>query len=84
LPCAGGHEEAHRLFLGGAYGLRDDGPLQHDFARRAGRGLSDDLAWPRLRRLVLCVGVIYDRMHTREISAYGGLAARMPLYATVS
>ena len=31
--------------------------------------------------LFLCVGVIYDRMHTREISAYGGLAARMPLYA---
>ena len=33
--------------------------------------------------LFLCVGVIYDRMHTREISFYGGLAKRMPLYATV-
>jgi NADH-quinone oxidoreductase subunit M len=33
--------------------------------------------------LFLCVGVVYDRMHTRDISAYGGLAARMPLYATV-
>jgi NADH-quinone oxidoreductase subunit M len=33
--------------------------------------------------LFLCVGVIYDRMHTREISAYGGLVQRMPLYATV-
>ncbi len=31
--------------------------------------------------LFLCVGVVYDRMHTREISAYGGLAKRMPLYA---
>ncbi len=31
--------------------------------------------------LFLCVGVIYDRMHTREISAYGGLVKRMPLYA---
>ena len=31
--------------------------------------------------LFLCVGVIYDRMHTREISAYGGLVDRMPLYA---
>ena len=31
--------------------------------------------------LFLCVGVIYDRMHTREISAYGGLAVRMPIYA---
>jgi NADH-quinone oxidoreductase subunit M len=33
--------------------------------------------------LFLCVGVIYDRMHTREISAYGGLVNRMPLYAVV-
>ncbi|MGB0341925.1 MAG: NADH-quinone oxidoreductase subunit M [Parvibaculales bacterium] len=32
--------------------------------------------------LFLCVGVIYDRMHTREISAYGGLANRMPVYAS--
>ena len=31
--------------------------------------------------LFLCVGVIYDRMHTREISAYGGLVERMPNYA---
>ncbi|UDL95150.1 NADH-quinone oxidoreductase subunit M [Lichenihabitans sp. PAMC28606] len=31
--------------------------------------------------LFLCVGVIYDRMHTREISAYGGLVERMPRYA---
>ena len=33
--------------------------------------------------LFMCVGVIYDRIHTREIDAYGGLAARMPVYATV-
>lgn len=33
--------------------------------------------------LFLCVGVIYDRMHTREISAYGGLVSRMPIYAFV-
>ncbi len=31
--------------------------------------------------LFLCVGVVYDRMHTREISAYGGLVERMPMYA---
>ncbi|HEY6255016.1 MAG TPA: NADH-quinone oxidoreductase subunit M [Xanthobacteraceae bacterium] len=31
--------------------------------------------------LFLCVGVIYDRMHTREIAAYGGLVNRMPFYA---
>jgi NADH-quinone oxidoreductase subunit M len=31
--------------------------------------------------LFLCVGVVYDRMHTREIAAYGGLVNRMPFYA---
>jgi NADH-quinone oxidoreductase subunit M len=33
--------------------------------------------------LFLCVGVVYDRLHTREIAAYGGLVNRMPLYALV-
>jgi NADH-quinone oxidoreductase subunit M len=33
--------------------------------------------------LFLVVGVIYDRMHTREIAAYGGLVVRMPVYALV-
>jgi NADH-quinone oxidoreductase subunit M len=33
--------------------------------------------------LFLCVGVIYDRMHTRDIDAYGGLVNRMPAYALV-
>ncbi len=33
--------------------------------------------------LFLCVGVVYDRMHTREIDAYGGLVVRMPAYALV-
>jgi NADH-quinone oxidoreductase subunit M len=31
--------------------------------------------------LFLCVGVIYDRLHTREIGRYGGLAINMPRYA---
>jgi NADH-quinone oxidoreductase subunit M len=31
--------------------------------------------------LFLCVGVVYDRLHTREINAYGGLANIMPRYA---
>lgn len=31
--------------------------------------------------LFLCVGVIYDRLHTRQISEYGGLVQRMPYYA---
>lgn len=33
--------------------------------------------------LFLCVGVVYDRMHSRDIAYYGGLVERMPLYATV-
>ena len=33
--------------------------------------------------LFLCVGVIYDRMHTRDIDAYGGLVNRMPSYALI-
>jgi NADH-quinone oxidoreductase subunit M len=33
--------------------------------------------------LFLCVGVVYDRLHTREIARYGGLADRMPKYAVV-
>jgi NADH-quinone oxidoreductase subunit M len=33
--------------------------------------------------LFLCVGVVYDRMHSREIASYGGLVNRMPVYAVV-
>jgi NADH-quinone oxidoreductase subunit M len=33
--------------------------------------------------LFLCVGVVYDRMHTREIAFYGGLVNRMPVFAAV-
>jgi NADH-quinone oxidoreductase subunit M len=33
--------------------------------------------------LFLCVGVVYDRMHSRDIATYGGLVNRMPKYAAV-
>jgi NADH-quinone oxidoreductase subunit M len=33
--------------------------------------------------LFMCVGVVYDRVHSREIASYGGLAERMPAYATL-
>jgi NADH-quinone oxidoreductase subunit M len=33
--------------------------------------------------LFLCVGVVYDRLHSREIASYGGLVHRMPVYAFV-
>ena len=32
--------------------------------------------------LFMCVGVVYDRIHSREIASYGGLAERMPFYAS--
>jgi len=31
--------------------------------------------------MFLCVGVLYDRMHTRRIADYGGVANRMPVFA---
>ncbi len=33
--------------------------------------------------LFLCVGVVYDRLHTREIARYGGLVNNMPVYAAI-
>jgi NADH-quinone oxidoreductase subunit M len=33
--------------------------------------------------LFLCVGVVYDRMHTREISEYGGVVNTMPRYSVI-
>jgi NADH-quinone oxidoreductase subunit M len=33
--------------------------------------------------LFMCVGVVYDRIHSREIATYGGLVERMPAYAAV-
>lgn len=33
--------------------------------------------------LFMCVGVVYDQTHSREIAVYGGLAKRMPIYATI-
>ena len=32
--------------------------------------------------LFLCVGVLYDRLHTRDIGAYGGVVNTMPVFAT--
>ena len=49
---AGGHEEAHRLFVGGAHGLRHHGHLRADHAGRRRRHLPDDLARHRLGRAV--------------------------------
>ncbi len=81
---AGGHEEADRLFVGGAHGLRDHGDLRAEPAGDRRGDLPDAQPRLHLRRAVpRSSGVIYDRMHTREIAAYGGLVVRMPLYALI-
>ena len=81
---AGGHQEADRLFVRRAHGLRDDGHLHGHRAGRRRRASSRCCATASSpAALFLCVGVIYDRMHTREIAFYGGLVNRMPKYAFV-
>ena len=81
---AGGHEEADRLFVGRPHGLRDHGHLLLQPAGRRGRASSRCCRHGLVSgALFLCVGVVYDRMHTREIAAYGGLVNRMPVYAVV-
>ena len=80
---AGGHEEADRLFLGRPYGLRHRRHLHRDGAGREGaifQMLSHGIV---SGALFLIVGVVYDRLHTREIARYGGLVNRMPVYAAI-
>ena len=79
---AGGHEEADRLFVRGPYGLRHHGHLRASTAQGVAGGMFQMISHGIVSgALFLCVGVVYDRMHTREIAAYGGLVNRMPLYA---
>ena len=72
LPLGGAGEIGMNLYVYG-YGPKDNERLivqmlSHGFISGA---------------LFLCVGVIYDRMHTREIEAYGGLVNIMPSYAYI-
>jgi NADH-quinone oxidoreductase subunit M len=81
---AGGHEEADRLFLGRAYGLRHHGHLQRPTSRASKGAIFQMISHGFVSgALFLCVGVIYDRMHTREIDAYGGVTNVMPGFAAV-
>ena len=84
LAHAEGHEEAHRLLLGLPHGLRHAGHLHLHPDGRQGRRPPDDQ--PRHLDRAPCSsssGVLYERRHTRLISEFGGLSARMPVYAAV-
>ncbi len=58
----------------GLFAFNAAGPRGRDDPVMLGHGLVSGA-------LFLCVGVIYDRLHTREIAVYGGLAINMPWYA---
>ncbi|WP_164156367.1 NADH-quinone oxidoreductase subunit M [Sandarakinorhabdus rubra] len=67
---------AHMAFVtGGLFALNTQG-LEGAMLMMLSHGLVSGA-------LFLCVGVIYDRLHTREIGRYGGLADTMPKYALV-
>jgi NADH-quinone oxidoreductase subunit M len=67
---------AHMAFVTMGIFTFDVNGLQGAMAQMISHGLISSA-------LFLCVGVIYDRMHTREIAFYNGLAALMPKYAVL-
>ena len=74
--------DVKKLIVGGAYGLRHHGPFAMT-VQGVPAAFPDDLAFVSAA-FFLCVGAHHDRMHTREIVAYGGLVNRMVLvYAFV-
>ena len=91
---AGGHEEADRLFVDRAHGLRDaraSSSCTRSCARTGsvqGAGMGMDGAMVQMishglvsGAMFLCVGVLYDRMHTAQIADYGGVVNTMPIFA---
>ena len=77
------HEKVNSLFISGSYGLCYIGiftitqqGIEGSIFQMISHGLVS-------AALFLCVGVIYDRMHTRDIDAYGGVINNMPSYALV-
>ena len=88
------HEEADRLFVDRAHGLRHARVIHRlstsccDTGAVSGAAMGLDGAMVQMvshglvsGALFLCVGVLYDRLHTREISAYGGVVNTMPVFA---
>ena len=91
---AAGHEEADRLLVDRAHGLRDArarSSSTRSCARTGsvqGAAMGMDGAMVQMishglisGALFLCVGVLYDRVHSREIAAYGGVINTMPMFA---
>ena len=87
------HEEADRVFVDRAHGLRHAGRVPGVRHRRGhrvdvpGAAMGIDGAMVQMishglisGALFLCVGVMYDRVHSREISAYGGVINTMPKF----
>ena len=76
-----GHQKTRRLLLRESHGLRDPGAVFAHAIAATGRLLPD--AQPRHlhRRAVPARGMIYERRHTREITAFGGITKVMPLFA---
>jgi NADH-quinone oxidoreductase subunit M len=82
-PGAGRHEEADRLLVDFAHGLRHPRLLHLQLARRRGRPGADDLPRLRLRRHVPLRRRLYDRVHSRQIADYGGVVNTMPKFAAL-
>ena len=91
---AAGHEEAHRVLVDRAHGLRDARRIRRVRHRRAtpvackapGMGMDGAMVQMVSHGLVsgalfLCVGVLYDRVHSRQIADYGGVINTMPIFA---
>ena len=93
-PGAAGHEEADRLFVDRPHGLRHARHVHRFSDRRpygaepAASNWASTAPWCKCCRMAWCrarcscaSGVMYDRVHSREISAYGGVINTMPKFA---
>ena len=76
------HEEAGRLFVDRAHGLRH-ARLLHLQRSSASQGAIVQMISHGFvsGAMFLCIGVLYDRMHSREIADYGGVVNTMPKFA---
>jgi NADH-quinone oxidoreductase subunit M len=80
---AGGHEEADRLFVVAHMGIVTLGIFTFTHQGISGALFTMLSHGVVSGALFLCVGVLYDRVHSREILRYGGVAKIMPAYALV-